>query len=459
MPRRILILDTPKGDLSQLKETFAEAAGAASEVVLVRGIKKCLDAISGPPRCDLVVIDIDLGDGRAGGATVLKRLKKRHPDLPVIAVAERGTIDSASEAIKAGASDFLVRGRNLHTRVTTLFGKVKQMLRVIDDNRRLRLQNQHLQEADADRFQILGGSLEILELVDRIQLVAPIPRPVLITGERGTGKELVARAIHTAAGDPGRPLVVVNCAAFTDSLLENELFGHEKGAFTGAIEARAGKFELANGGTLFLDEIGNMSLQFQSKILRVVEYGSFTRVGGDMEIRSDARVIAATNVDLEAKIESGGFLADLYDRLAFEVIHIPPLRERPDDIERLARHFWLHILMELPSARGKTLSGKAIEALKRYSFPGNVRELKNMIERAAYRDTPNEVTPQDLGIVPAKGVRIPGGDFDKRVGAFKRQLVMDALEAASGNQAQAARALGLSYHQFRYYYGKYRDAD
>ncbi|MDP6502317.1 MAG: response regulator, partial [Planctomycetota bacterium] len=140
MPRRILILDTPKGDLSQLKETFAEAAGAASEVVLVRGIKKCLDAISGPPRCDLVVIDIDLGDGRAGGATVLKRLKKRHPDLPVIAVAERGTIDSASEAIKAGASDFLVRGRNLHTRVTTLFGKVKQMLRVIDDNRRLRLQ-------------------------------------------------------------------------------------------------------------------------------------------------------------------------------------------------------------------------------------------------------------------------------------------------------------------------------
>jgi len=277
-------------------------------------------------------------------------------------------------------------------------------------------------------------------------------------GERGTGKELVARAIHAVAGDVARPMISVNCAAFPDSLLETELFGHEKGAFTGADDVAHGKFELAAGGTLFLDEIGRMSLPFQQKILRVVEYGTFTRVGGAAEIQVDARIIAATNVDLERKMEAGEFLRDLYDRLSFEVVRVPPLRRREGDVELLARHFFSEFLREIPSLRGKRLSRAALDVLNAYSFPGNVRELKNIIERAVYRDTTNEITPEDIGMLRRDRLEIEGATFYEKVEGFRRRLILDALEAAGGNQAQAARDVGLSYHQFRYYLKKYASA-
>jgi transcriptional regulator with GAF, ATPase, and Fis domain len=272
-------------------------------------------------------------------------------------------------------------------------------------------------------------------------------------GESGTGKELVARAIHEASGRGERPFVAVNCAAVPESLLEAELFGHERGAFTGAEEQRPGRFEQAEGGTLFLDEVGNMPLAFQQKLLRVIEYGTFHRLGGSRELRSSARVVAATNTDLAQAIAAGRFLQDLYDRLAFEVVRVPALRERDGDIELLARHFLDAFLKEVPALGSKRLSPQAVALLRRYGFPGNVRELKSMIERAAYRDRSNVLEPEDVDLPEATAAE--GAGFEDRVLGFKRRLVQEALARAGGSQTRAARELGLSYDQFRYYLRRY----
>jgi len=402
------------------------------------------------------VLDYILGDGQRQGAELLVQLHLLDQDLPIVAVAEDGDVESAAQAVQCGALDFLVRGHRLDQRVSTLLSKIRRVFRLIDQNRSLRQQNRMLRQADRERHRIVGDSAEVRNLMARIERVAKVPRPVLITGERGTGKELVARAIHDASGSPERPMVVVNCAAFTDALLESELFGHEKGAFTGAEETAPGKFELANGGTLFLDEVANMSVSFQQKVLRVVEYGTFTRVGGKAELHTTARVVAATNVDLEERMRGGQFLPDLYDRLAFEVVRVPPLRERKADLEALAEHFLGQFQKEIPTFGEKRLSDAALAALHEYDFPGNVRELKNIIERAAYRDTTNEITPEDLGLLSGSGAQISGDTFGEKVESFKARLILEALAQTSGNQAAAARLLGLSYHQFRYYAGKYR---
>ena len=309
------------------------------------------------------------------------------------------------------------------------------------------------------RGRILGSSPQMQRLIEQIERVAHIPRPLLIVGERGTGKELVARAIHFASGRPAGRMVTINCAAIGDTLLETELFGHERGAFTGAESARRGRFEQADGGTLFLDEIGNMPLPFQQKILRVVEYGTFTPVGGDKERKTSARIVAATNADLGGKIETGEFLGDLYDRLAFEVIHVPPLRERPADIETLAHRFLEHFAEEIPAFRGKRLADSALVLLRSYPFPGNVRELKNLIERAAYRDTTNEITPEDIGLLPSDVPIATEGGFMEQVAQFSRRLLEDALALAGGNRAEAARRLGLSYDQFRHHHRKHFSGD
>ncbi|MHC5055867.1 MAG: sigma-54-dependent transcriptional regulator [Planctomycetota bacterium] len=455
LAKRILLLDTPGGDLAPLAETFRAAAGEGAGVERVAHSAELVKRLRSGLPYDLVVLDYDLGDGKRSGSAVLKSVRAADPDIPVAAVAEKGDVDVAAEAIDSGATDFLVRGGSLERRVSTLLGKVQNLLALVERNRVLGENNRLLREASRARHRIVGESSQIRAVVDRAERVAEIPRPVLITGERGTGKELVARAIHEASGRGARPLVVVNCAAFTDTLLEAELFGHEKGAFTGAEAVAHGKFEVAAGGTLFLDEVGNMSLPFQQKILRVVEYGTFTRVGGTRELTTDARIVAATNTDLKQRMLAGEFLSDLYDRLTFEIIHVPPLREREGDVEMIARSFLEQFMREIPALKGKRLSRSALEVLSGYPFPGNVRELKNIIERAAYRDVTNEITPEDIGMLPRPEPPEGAGGFEEKVEAYKRRLIMRALEAAGGNQTRAAGVAGLSYHQFRYYYRKY----
>jgi DNA-binding NtrC family response regulator len=387
--------------------------------------------------------------------STIARIRQAARDASIVVVAEQGDVQAVARAIESGASDFLVQGPRLQERIATLLGKQRGLLEAIERNRRLDEYNASLQQSLYDRFEIVGRSPPMRKLLQQIQRVAKVPRPLLIVGERGTGKELVARAIHYASGVAARPLVTVNCAAFNDALLESELFGHEKGAFTGADAVRRGKFEQADGGTLFLDEIGHMSISFQQKILRVVEYGAFNRVGGVVELTTSARVIAATNCDLKQLINEGQFLPDLYDRLAFAVLEVAPLRARPGDVELLARHVLNQFARETPAFRGKTLSRDAIEVLERYPFPGNVRELKNIIERAAFNDTTAEITPADLGPLADRELSHEGGRFEEKVNDFRRRLLLDALKKSKGNQAAAARELGLSYHQFRYYFKTY----
>ncbi|MBI1372436.1 MAG: AAA domain-containing protein [Phycisphaera sp.] len=459
MQRTVLILEPAGIDLSDLRDALSDAAEGRCGVTCVSSEAEMTRRLGDADRLFAVIVHSERGDGKTDGLTMVRRIhalsRQRHTTpSPVVVVAEHGDVASAAAAIAAGATDFLVLGGQLTQRVTTLMGKLHGLFDMLERTASLDRANASLREAVEPQFRIVGRSPAVKKLIDTITRVATVPRPVLIVGERGTGKELVARAIHDAGGDPTRPIVVVNCAAFSDALLESELFGHERGAFTGADEMRRGKFEQANGGTLFLDEIGHMSTSFQQKILRVVEYGTFHRVGGHTDLTTRCRVIAATNVDLKAKIKRGEFLSDLYDRLSFEVVEAPPLRRRKADVAPLAQHFLEQFAREIPTFAGKVLSDAAIDMLRKYDFPGNVRELKNIIERAAYRDTTNEITPEDIGMLAAERV-MAKGTFTEKVDEFSRRLIQDAMTQSGGNQAEAARSLGLTYHQFRHYLKKY----
>jgi DNA-binding NtrC family response regulator len=454
MASRIVMLEPPSRSLSSLREALESATGTTCEVEMVHDCRALLARLGHEPPADLILVPFPEGDGSESGVDVLRQLRARDTEVPVVAVAERGDVDAATKVVMAGATDLLVCGDRLHERVATLVDKIRRVAALVRQNRALHEQNARLREIERDRFRLVGESSEMREVRQTIARVAAIPRPVLIVGERGTGKELVARAIHAASGRAERPFVAMNCAAFPETLLESELFGHERGAFTGADRLTRGRFEQANGGTLFLDEISHMPLAFQQKILRVVEYGSFTRVGGTHDITVNVRVLAATNADLTDAMKAGSFLADLYDRLAFEVVRVPPLRERQGDVAVLARYFLREFLREVPALGDKGFATDAMALLERYPFPGNVRELKTLVERAAYRDTTQEINIEDLALPAANGTAET--TFDERVEAFERRLIQEALSAAKGNRAEAARRLGLAYHQFRYYAHKLR---
>jgi psp operon transcriptional activator len=321
----------------------------------------------------------------------------------------------------------------------------------------------------------LGQSQSFLEFRERLSRVAPINRPVLLIGERGTGKELAASRLHFLSARWQGPLVALNCSALTASLIETELFGFEKGAFTGATERRRGRFESADGGTLFLDEIGNIPAEVQEKILRVVEYGSFERVGSSESVKVDVRIIAATNTDLVALAEEGRFKKDLLDRLSFEVILLPPLKERKEDILLLANHFAARMAHELGWREIPRFTDETVKALERYSWPGNVRELKNVVERAVYRSdttlieeiTFNPFHPWEVEGLMSTATRaiekekrlvddLTPRPLKEAVQELEVHLIKKALVQARHNQQKAARQLGLSYHQFRGMYRKYK---
>jgi transcriptional regulator with GAF, ATPase, and Fis domain len=347
-----------------------------------------------------------------------------------------------------------------------MMNHLRERRRLEGENQTLRDANRRLREIAGRRWQIVGQSAALAKVVAKVERVAPVPRPVLILGERGTGKELVARAIHHLSSRTAEPFVTINCAAVPETLLESELFGHEQGAFTGATRQKEGKFELADGGTLFLDEIGNMSLEFQAKILRILEYQRFERVAGSESIQTDVRVIAATNADLEAAMKQGAFRRDLYDRLTFEIIDLPPLRSRLGDVPVLAAHFLARFREEMAGLLPESLAAEALDRLVSYDFPGNVRELKNIVERAAYSAPGPAIGARDIdaALPPARIEPMeelsgfaddPGLPLAARVEAFERAICAQALERARYNQREAAAALGLTYDQFRQRKRKY----
>jgi psp operon transcriptional activator len=309
---------------------------------------------------------------------------------------------------------------------------------------------------------IVGESPAVQRMLAHVSALAPLNRPVLMIGERGTGKELIANRLNYLSPRWNKPFLTLNCGALSESVLDSELFGHEAGAFTGAVRRRASRFELADGGTMFLDEIGNAPQAVQEKLLRVIEYGSFERVGGNETVRVDVRVIAGTNVDLRALAKAGKFRADLLDRLAFDVILLPPLRERTGDVMVLARHFAQRMTAELGRDFFAGFTARAEAVLNGHDWPGNVRELRNAVERSLYRMEDSrrpldEVVLDPFGAAagPAAVVPVavpeasPGEGLRARVEGFERGVLEAALVQAKFNQKQAAVALGLGYHQLR----------
>lgn len=320
--------------------------------------------------------------------------------------------------------------------------------------------------------QLIGESPAFLEVLEHVSRVAPLNRPVLVIGERGTGKELIAARIHYLSGRWDYPFIKMNCAALTESLLETELFGHEAGSFTGAIKRRLGRFELANQGSLFLDELSNTSSGVQEKILRVIEYGEFERVGGAETIRTNVRIIGATNEDLPGLASQGKFRADLLDRLAFDVITLPPLRERSGDIMTLAEHFAVKMSGELGKDVFNGFSEDARKQLTSYTWPGNVRELKNVVERAVYTCQDDNKPIAEIVFDPFKSPFRPGPeprqqkdaanalpeapyDFKQTIQEEEKRRISHAMELCRFNQKKTAEFLGMTYHQLRGYLRKY----
>ncbi len=386
---------------------------------------------------DLVITDLRMP--KLGGTEVLKSIVSRYPSLPVIVLTGHGTIEDAVVAMRAGAFDFLTKPVNLDH----LSLLVKRAL----ESRELARKNRELEaEVEAQRrsSSIIGKSAEMKKVFDLVRRVAPTRASVLVTGDSGVGKELVADAIHNLSPRRDGPLVKVHCAALAESLLESELFGHEKGSFTGAQARKRGRFELADKGTLFLDEIGEINQNVQIKILRVLQERKFERVGGEDTVEVDVRIVAATNKDLKEEIRKGAFREDLYYRLNVVNIHVPPLKERRDDIPLLAMAF----LREFSQENGKKLDGfdpKSRQALYAYPWPGNVRELRNTIESAVVMAGSGLVGLDDLppnvrSSSEERDVRVPIGSTIEEA---EKILIRETLAAQGGNKSRTAEILGI----------------
>ena len=398
--------------------------------------------------------DLLLTDQRMPGLSGLELLEAARavtPAVSMIIMTAYGTIETAVAAIKGGAADYLTKPLNLDELLHRI-AQVRERQRLIMENRELReaLQERHRVEG------IIGESGRMQEVLSLVRRVAGSDATILIQGESGTGKELIARAIHYASPRAGAPLVSVNCAALPETLLESELFGHEKGAFTGAVAARKGRFELADGGSLFLDEIGDLPLHLQVKLLRVLQEREFERVGSSRPVSVDVRLLAATHRDLEALVRAGRFRDDLYYRINVVSISLPPLRERREDIPLLLDHF----VEKFARRNGKRISGltrDAREALLRYDYPGNVRELENLVERAVVLTRDEVIGLEDLplGVKEREGETSGETSLTVRVEGLERRMIREALDRADGVQTRAAEILGISERVLRYKLKKY----
>ena len=408
---------------------------------------------------DLVITDLRMP--KLGGMDLLRSALREQPDLPVIILTAHGTVDTAVEALKTGAFDYISKPFD-KDEVRLIVDKAlkTRALASRDASRHQPPSGPMPPDATGARFGIIGKSAAIADLYAIIDKVADTPSTVLVTGESGTGKELVARALHEESSRAERPFIKVNCAAIPSTLMESELFGHEKGAFTGAVSSKPGRFELADGGTLFLDEIAEIPPEMQVKLLRVLQESEFERVGGVRTIRVDVRLVAATNRDLKAEIDKGGFREDLFYRLNVVPVALAPLRERRDDIPALVEFF----VSRFNERLGKRIVGiepDALDALTRHDWPGNIRELENIVERAvlfadgdrlSLVDLPPEVTrgpgTPEVAAVPMAEAPLGDEGLKERVKAatsqLERQLIARALDQTGGNVTHAARLLKIS---------------
>jgi two-component system nitrogen regulation response regulator NtrX len=432
--QKILIVDD---ELSILQSLNGILGDEGYGVIQASSGEEALEKVRKDPP-DLVLLDIWMPG--IDGMTVLDEIKKLFPLIPVIIISGHGNIETAVKATRMGAFDFIEKPLSIE-RVLLSIQNAIEFSRLEEENRLLRKKT--------DRS-IIGESAAVCGLIEQIRRAAPTNATVLITGENGTGKELAARMIHLLSRRATRPMIEVNCAAIPEDLIESELFGHEKGAFTGAIEKHRGKFDSANGGTLFLDEIGDMSNRTQAKILRIIQEQVFERVGGSRPVEVDVRVVAATNKDLQEEIELGRFRQDLYYRLNVIPIYVPPLRDRLDDIPLLVEHFADEIAGE--SALGKKrIDPRIYPELREYSWPGNIRELRNFIERLIIMTPGNTIGPSDL---PVEFTNFPpreNGQIDymqcptlkEARSNFERDYLLRKLEENGWNISTTAARVGL----------------
>lgn len=438
MKGKILIVDDDAAHLHMLK-TLLQSYGHKAETATDG--EEAVGMVREKP-FDLILMDVRMA--HIGGIEALRQIKECNPAIPVIIMTAYSSVDTAVEAMKLGAYDYLTKPLN--------FEELQIILERAMDHLRLTLENRSLKEkmaAETTFAEIIGSSLAMQKVVDMARIVAPTEATVLITGESGTGKELFAKAIHVNSERAKGPLVTVNCAALTETLLESELFGHEKGTFTGADRQRNGRFMQADKGTIFLDEVGEIPLPMQAKILRTIQEREIQRLGSDEVLHVDVRIIAATNRNLADEVKAGRFREDLYYRLNVMNIHIPPLRERAEDIPLLAHHF-LRKYVEKNRKNLKGFTPAAMDMLTRAQWPGNVRELENVIERGVILAASLYLSEKDLPPSMAMAEQANNGNrpvFDlggKALEEVESQAILATLEQTQGNKSEAAKLLNIT---------------
>jgi len=450
----VLIVDDEQNFCVVLKETFEEMRWSADTCGSIKeGIEKLRSGLY-----DVVITDLKLPDGK--GEDFLKIVKETNPDTEVIVLTAYGTVESAVEAMKSGAFDYILKGGKVcidELKITSL--KALERKRLKEENRRLWREV----SKEFSYENIVGRSKVMQDIFDLIRRVAGVDTPVLIEGESGTGKELVARAIHHNSLRKTKPFVAINCASIPETLVESELFGHIKGAFTGAYTSKKGLFEVADGGTVFLDEIGDLPLNTQAKILRFLQEKTFQPLGSTEVKKVDVRIICATNKSLKEEMLNGRFREDLFYRINVVTIKLPPLRERKEDIPLLVRHFVEKFSKELKKEI-KGVSDEAMEMLINYSYPGNVRELENIIIGAITLETSDAIQADTLLLLKKnRGATTEitleplceGFNLEKVIEETEKKYVKMALEKAKGKQTKAAEILGITPRQLRYLMEKY----
>ena len=450
----ILVVDDESNYLTVMETLLGEAG---YEVLTA---PSAIEALKVSAAADLDLVLTDMKMPKMTGIELLDKLQQLQPDLPVIIMTAFGTVEKAVSAMKKGAFDYILKPFK-NDEILVTIAKALEHRHLILTNRLL---NQEL-EKKYGFPNIVGESRVMEDILALVKRVAGSRATVLITGESGTGKELIARAIHQCSNRAAKSCISVNCAALTETLLESELFGHERGAFTHAVAMRKGRFELADGGTLFMDEVAEMSQGLQVKLLRVLQEMEFERVGGTRTIKVDVRVVAASNRDLKEEVEAGRFREDLFYRLNVVHLHLPPLRERQEDIPLLAAHFIKKYVQE--NLRDKTrITPEALQVLSHYAWPGNVRELENVMERAVILCSNNIISPQDL---PAELAPAPAESrleidrfiplntpLPEALDAIEEQMIRRALEKSGQVQVRAAELLGITKSLLQYKLKKYR---